>query len=71
MVEPEREIIIFQLTRLVRGVTGMSTIYDVKLFISTHTPRERRDSHIFRSSLDYLIFQLTRLVRGVTRNLGQ
>ena len=35
--------IIFQLTRLVRGVTGINIFRQDELDISTHTPRERRD----------------------------
>ena len=34
---------VFQLTRLMRGVTGIDLITHVIFFISTHTPHARRD----------------------------
>ena len=34
----------FQLTRLMRGVTGTVTSYQVTVTISTHTPHARRDT---------------------------
>ena len=37
-------MIAFQLTRLVRGVTEPAILDNGLDFISTHTPRERRDS---------------------------
>ena len=56
----------FQLTRLVRGVTGVGKRLNRHFGISTHTPRERRDIISNPSLAMKYIFQLTRLVRGVT-----
>ena len=59
-------ILQFQLTRLVRGVTKLRLTLPLFAIISTHTPRERRDTRRERKRQRKNQFQLTRLVRGVT-----
>ena len=44
MLMADRMEVIFQLTRLMRGVTGFSVLIVVAIVISTHTPHARRDS---------------------------
>ena len=58
--------LIFQLTRLMRGVTERNTYYYHYSAISTHTPHARRDRSIINASVILALFQLTRLMRGVT-----
>ena len=61
-----RSVPVFQLTRLMRGVTKA---YDIKcsvVNISTHTPHARRDLRLLIRGSIALLFQLTRLMRGVT-----
>ena len=43
-LQTDAEIRIFQLTRLMRGVTQCDGIADIMLYISTHTPHARRDA---------------------------
>ena len=59
---------LFQLTRLMRGVT-LSHVRDRYTCngISTHTPHARRDKAIQIIRIHQRKFQLTRLMRGVTR----
>ena len=60
---------IFQLTRLMRGVTGTLRLPSHINGISTHTPHARRDyGHDSRIG-NVLEFQLTRLMRGVTEHI--
>ena len=59
------EFIVFQLTRLMRGVTLESVQKQSVFYISTHTPHARRD-RFKRRSEGFQKFQLTRLMRGVT-----
>ena len=59
----------FQLTRLMRGVTGKKFNCSPSDKISTHTPHARRDSEKTFSILSSSIFQLTRLMRGVTKGI--
>ena len=62
-----RELIKFQLTRLMRGVTSsVLRKFNQLCDISTHTPHARRDQTIAERQKDYGVFQLTRLMRGVT-----
>ena len=57
---------LFQLTRLMRGVTKPKYFCDASSAISTHTPHARRDRGTFAPLCDMYKFQLTRLMRGVT-----
>ena len=50
-----------------RGVTGCRPNPRFAVPISTHTPRERRDTILQRKRTQQGQFQLTRLVRGVTQ----
>ena len=56
----------FQPTRPARGVTGDGPLPDLAADISTHTPREGRDSIVRASSPVGCLFQPTRPARGVT-----
>ena len=64
----ERNVLqpIFQLTRLMRGVTCINSEVSYKWRISTHTPHARRDTTTFMLFEPQAEFQLTRLMRGVT-----
>ena len=57
---------LFQLTRLMRGVTAACSDYDESIAISTHTPHARRDVVKNLTAHHLTKFQLTRLMRGVT-----
>ena len=57
---------VFQLTRLMRGVTEAKDRYINAISISTHTPHARRDSGSLTFEKRLKLFQLTRLMRGVT-----
>ena len=57
---------IFQLTRLMRGVTTHILLSFNRLMISTHTPHARRDENLVYLVATTILFQLTRLMRGVT-----
>ena len=56
----------FQLTRLMRGVTNVTTDRERIEKISTHTPHARRDRRKLIDQIEKIRFQLTRLMRGVT-----
>ena len=58
--------LLFQLTRLMRGVTETSVEARQQMQISTHTPHARRDGKSFCKNFLQFQFQLTRLMRGVT-----
>ena len=60
---------VFQLTRLMRGVTIRKYGLYLREYISTHTPHARRDLVAVSLSGVSMIFQLTRLMRGVTASL--
>ena len=49
-----------------RGVTYITVMEIVSIFISTHTPHARRDRTVKHPVEFFKIFQLTRLMRGVT-----
>ena len=58
---------LFQLTRLMRGVTPKrASTLSLNFCISTHTPHARRDTRFGIKLSFYCQFQLTRLMRGVT-----
>ena len=57
---------LFQLTRLMRGVTNVTTDRERIEKISTHTPHARRDRRKLIDQIEKIRFQLTRLMRGVT-----
>ena len=57
---------LFQLTRLMRGVTGAEKVVTNVQGISTHTPHARRDHFNAGVACFLKLFQLTRLMRGVT-----
>ena len=60
------DLLSFQLTRLMRGVTRRKANAADSDKISTHTPHARRDRNSRRIVRYILGFQLTRLMRGVT-----
>ena len=55
-----------QLTRLARGVTFCHFAGAMKSYVTTHTPRERRDNPRSECCTNKALLQFTRLVRGVT-----
>ena len=57
---------LFQLTRLMRGVTNDIFVSGFNCKISTHTPHARRDRDHAIDLCRINGFQLTRLMRGVT-----
>ena len=57
---------LFQLTRLMRGVTTDGAQGHANTPISTHTPHARRDGGFPYFDTLVASFQLTRLMRGVT-----
>ena len=61
--------LIFQLTRLMRGVTFYVWKDEKGKEISTHTPHARRDLTSYTAYTPFMLFQLTRLMRGVTQAL--
>ena len=63
-------MLVFQLTRLMRGVTANVPLISPKGDISTHTPHARRDRSFNSDFLMMNVFQLTRLLRGVTALLS-
>ena len=63
-------VIVFQLTRLMRGVTLNAFCASFEPSISTHTPHARRDFFVLFLRNDVFQFQLTRLMRGVTGRLN-